>query len=46
MISSPSFTLQTDDEEDDGATDPTEETVSNECGFFCTIGEFIDGLFD
>lgn len=44
LISSAAFA--TDDEEDDGGTDPTEETITeDECGFFCSIGEFFTDLF-
>ncbi len=35
----------TEDGEEDG-TDPNGGTITEtECGFFCTIGEFFEGLF-
>lgn len=43
LISSAAFA--TDDEEEDTGTDPTEETIPDECGFFCSIGEFFEDLF-
>ena len=36
-----------DDEEEPGTGAETEQTTTeNECGFFCSIGEFFEGLFD
>jgi hypothetical protein len=40
-----SISFATDDEEDEGTTPGTETVAEEECGFFCTIGEFFEDLF-
>ncbi len=35
-----------DDDDEPGTGAETEQTTEDECGFFCSIGEFFEGLFD
>ena len=44
LVSSISFATDEDDDEP-GTGAETDQTTEDECGFFCSVGEFLEELF-
>lgn len=45
LISSISFATDEDDDEPGTGAEIEQTTTEDECGFFCSVGEFFEGLF-
>lgn len=46
LASNIAFATDEDDDEPGTGAETEQTTTEEECGFFCSVGEFFEGLFD